>query len=231
MHHVPYTHVLHSGKTVIQHVYDSHYDAAAEAQEFPVWWKTLRGRIDDERYYAVLAKLEYQAGHAIVWRDAICSWFLHESGIADDKGRAGHFPNRVEAESMRLDGYEVKEVAPWEDASGGKAVSCELLKKSCSASFVFTGTPGWYDLDIQYFDENSGAARFQLEVANQLVKTWTANASLPARAANGDSSTRKSVAGLALRPNDEIRITGTPDGDDHASLDYVEIKPRETNKD
>jgi hypothetical protein len=39
------------------------------------------------------------------------------------------------------------------------------------------------------------------------------------------------VAGLALRPNDEIRITGTPDGDDHASLDYVEIKPRETNKD
>jgi len=29
-----------------------------------------------ERYQAVLAKLEYQAGHAIVWRDAICSWFL-----------------------------------------------------------------------------------------------------------------------------------------------------------
>ena len=31
MHHVPYTHVLHSGKTVIQHIYDSHYAGAAGA--------------------------------------------------------------------------------------------------------------------------------------------------------------------------------------------------------
>ena len=31
MHHVPYTYVLHSGKTVMQHVYDSHYEGAAAA--------------------------------------------------------------------------------------------------------------------------------------------------------------------------------------------------------
>src|SRR3954467_3934773 len=75
MHHVPYTHVLHTGKTVIQHIYDSHYEGAAEAQTFPERWKTLRGKIDEERYKAVLGKLEYQAGHAIVWRDAVCNWF------------------------------------------------------------------------------------------------------------------------------------------------------------
>ena len=28
MHHVPYTHVLHDGTTVIQYIYDSHYDGA-----------------------------------------------------------------------------------------------------------------------------------------------------------------------------------------------------------
>ena len=28
MHHVPYTHILHSGKTVIQYLYDSHYEGA-----------------------------------------------------------------------------------------------------------------------------------------------------------------------------------------------------------
>ena len=28
MHHVPYTYVLHSGKTVIQSIYDSHYEGA-----------------------------------------------------------------------------------------------------------------------------------------------------------------------------------------------------------
>ena len=75
MHHVPYTYVLHSGKTVIQHVYDSHYEGAAEAQSFAEGWKRLRGHVDEQRYQAVLARLEYQAGHAIVWRDAICSWF------------------------------------------------------------------------------------------------------------------------------------------------------------
>ena len=32
MHHVPYTHVLHSGKTVIQHIYDTHYEGADDGR-------------------------------------------------------------------------------------------------------------------------------------------------------------------------------------------------------
>ena len=36
MHHVPYTHVLHSGKTVIQHIYDSHY----QGRRTPQGWST-----------------------------------------------------------------------------------------------------------------------------------------------------------------------------------------------
>ncbi len=61
-HHVPYTYVLHSGKTVIQHVYDSHYDGADEVQAFVREWKTLQPFVDTQRYTEVLAKLEYQAG-------------------------------------------------------------------------------------------------------------------------------------------------------------------------
>ena len=76
MHHVPYTHVLHSGKTVIQHIYDSHYDGADAVAGYVRTWKTLKGRIDDERYQAVLAQLEYQAGQAMVWRDAVTMWFF-----------------------------------------------------------------------------------------------------------------------------------------------------------
>ena len=60
-------------------------------------WKSLSGRMDLLVYSAVLARLEYQAGAAQVWRDAICSWFLKTSGIPDEQGRAGHFPDRVEA--------------------------------------------------------------------------------------------------------------------------------------
>jgi len=71
MHHVPYTYVLHSGKTVIQHIYDTHYRGAEDAERFVRQWKSLRGRIDEPRYLEVLARLEYQAGYAQVWRDAV----------------------------------------------------------------------------------------------------------------------------------------------------------------
>lgn len=86
-HHVPYTHVLHSGKTVIQHIYDSHYDGAERAQDFVSQWAKLQGHIDQDRYREVLAMLQYQAGEAIVWRDAICQWIYALSGIPDGKGR------------------------------------------------------------------------------------------------------------------------------------------------
>ena len=82
MHHVPYTYVLHSGKTVIQSIYDSHYDGAERRRrDMCEEWKSLQGLVDDERYQEVLAQLEYQAGQADVWRDAVSNWFLRESAV------------------------------------------------------------------------------------------------------------------------------------------------------
>jgi alpha-glucuronidase len=221
---VPYTHTLHSGKTVIQEVYDSHYQGAAEAQQFPVWWKTLQGRVDEQRYNAVLARLEYQAGHAIVWRDAVCNWFMRESGIADRHGRVGHYPERTEAEDMQLDGYKTIDITPREDASGGRAVNCPLSSGQCAAATEFKGNAGWYNLKIQYFDPTPGSARFEVFIGDQLVKDWIGNASLPGKTANGDTSTREYINGLALRPGDTIRVVGKPDpAGDAAALDYIEV--------
>lgn len=89
MHHVPYTYVLHSGKTVIQHIYDSHYDGAKEAAGLITQWESLKGKIDHQRCSEVLNKLKYQSGEAIVWRDTVVNWFFKKSGIADAKGRVG----------------------------------------------------------------------------------------------------------------------------------------------
>ncbi len=86
-HHLPYRHVLHSGKTVIQHIYDSHYDGAEQAQNFVGEWKNLAGHIDGERYQDIMARFEFQAGEAVRWRDTICQWIYQLSGIADQKGR------------------------------------------------------------------------------------------------------------------------------------------------
>jgi alpha-glucuronidase len=222
-HHVPYTYRLHSGKTVIQYIYDSHYTGAGEAAAFVQQWKSLRGHIDDERYAQILAQLEYQAGHAIVWRDSVCNYFLHISGIADAQGRVGHYPNRVEAESMNLRGDSIIEVVPPENASGGKAVQCNLTGDWCSASFRFTRPAGWYELDVEYFDQNNGAAKYRVLVNSQVVDAWTADDRLPSTKIGGDTSTRRRIPGLALRPGDQIHIEGLPDGQEPGAFDYVEI--------
>jgi alpha-glucuronidase len=224
MHHVPYTYKLHSGKTVIQHIYDSHYLGAEEAERLAGEWESLEGRIDEARYSEVLAQLRYQGGHAQVWRDAVCNWFLRKSGIPDQQGRAGHFPGRVEAEAMDLQGYRAQEVTPWETASGGKAIICSY-RWACSAGFRYEGAPGWFDVRVQYFDQNNGASRFRLSVAGQAVAEWKADDKLPTDSMNGHSSTRRVITGIALRPGDEILIEGFPDGGEPAPLDYVEISP------
>ena len=195
------------------------------AQQFVEQWKGLKGHIDDDRYAATLARLEYQAGHAIVWRDAICNWFLRTSGIADAKGRVGHYLDRVEAEAMQLNGYEPVDVTPQETASAGKAVQCPASAQKCTAFFQFKGAAGWYELDVQYFDQINGESTFLLQINDQLIDKWTTNDQLPATNIGGDSSTRRRLTGLALRPGDEIRIEGLPSEAERAPLDYVELRP------
>jgi alpha-glucuronidase len=224
-HHVPYTFHLHSRKTVIQTIYDLHYDGASEAKQFVSQWSTLRGHIDDARFRAVLAQLIYQSGHAIVWRDAINDWFHQLSSIPDAIGRVGNHPNRVEAESMQLQGYVPVNVTPWEDASGGKAVECPAPAQSCSAQFHFAGKPGRYEVDIQYFDQNNGVSKYRVFAGQRLVGEWLADAALPATEPNGDSSTQRTIHHIMLRPGDEMRVEGFPDHGERAPLDYVELHP------
>ncbi len=226
MHHVPYTHVLHSGKTVIQHIYDTHYEGAEAAAGYVRQWKSLEGRIDEPRYLEVLARLEYQAGHAQVWRDSVNSWFLKTSGIPDRTGRAGRFPGRYEAEAMQLKGYAVTAVKPWETASGSQAVAC--AEPECSASLTFDGKPGWYDVSLRYFDQIDGVSRFRLFVNAQLIDEWIADDRIPTRKMDGHSSTRRLVRGIALRKGDVIRVEGVPDGGERAGLDYIEITPSQS---
>jgi len=229
-HHVPYTRRLHSGKTVIQHIYDSHYDGAAQAATLVDEWASLQGRIEPKLFADVAARLEYQAGHAIVWRDAIVQYFFKLSGIADEQGRAGHYPGRLEAEEARLTGYKVINVTPWEDASGGKAVTCgdppeKVTQQSCSAEWTYSGKAGRYNIAVQYFDLQDGTAHFAFKVNGLAAADWAADAALPSKRPNGDNSTRHTVRGVELKPGDALRVEGAPDGADPAALDYIEVIP------
>ncbi|MBV8437800.1 MAG: glucosiduronase [Silvibacterium sp.] len=222
MHHVSYTYRLHSGQTVIQHIYDAHFNGAAAAAKYVTDWKTLNGLVDPDRYEKVLALLEYQAGHSDVWRDAVNQWFYRMSGIADAKGRIGHDPNRIEAENIQLDGYKSVDATPWETASGGKGIVCKG-QDVCSASMTFNRAAGTYDIAVQYFDFRQGVSTYDLYLDQKLLKQWRADNTLPADAMNGDTSTRITLSGIALKPGDTLKVEGHPDDGEPAPLDYLEI--------
>jgi alpha-glucuronidase len=223
LHHVPYTHKLHSGKTVIQHLYDAHYEGAEAVEGYARDWRTLASRMDERRYREILAQLDYQAGQATVWRDAVNNWFHRASGIADARGRVGNHTGRTEAEALRLEGYTPMEPIRWESASGGKAVECRT--QSCAASLTFNGSAGWYKICVQYFDQNNGAATYRARVGDQTIDTWQATFIVPTARLDSSSSSRRTIAEVALRPGDVIRIEGTPDAGELAGLDYIEVLP------
>ncbi len=86
-HHLPYTHVLHSGKTVIQHIYDTHFEGYEEAQQLAAKWESLKGRVDEDVFENVRERFERQLANAREWCDQVNSYFYRKSGIPDEKGR------------------------------------------------------------------------------------------------------------------------------------------------
>jgi len=222
MHHVPYTFVLHSGKTVIQYLYDSHYAGAEEAATLAKEWESLHGLVDGPRYSEVLKRQQYQAGHAIVWRDVVVNYFHKLSGIEDAQDRVGHNPNRIEAEAMQLSGYAPVDVTPWETASGGKAIAC-ASQSSCSASTRFDGKPGTYNVSVQYFDQNNGVSHYELFLNDRLIDSWAADDHFPSDKMNGHTSTRHIFEDVQLQTGDTLKIVGHPDAGEPAPLDYVEV--------
>ncbi len=86
-HHIPYTWKLKSGKSLIQHIYDSHFEGEAEAEELANKWQEFKGKVSEEVYENVRNRFEMQLVNAREWRDQVNSYFYRKSGIPDEKGR------------------------------------------------------------------------------------------------------------------------------------------------
>jgi alpha-glucuronidase len=86
-HHLPYGHVLRSGVTVIQHIYDTHFAGASEAAEMRERWAEVAGTVPEPTYERVRELLDEQVRSAEEWRDQINSYFFRKSGVPDAKGR------------------------------------------------------------------------------------------------------------------------------------------------
>ncbi|SCF03536.1 alpha-glucuronidase [Micromonospora matsumotoense] len=86
-HHVPYSHVLHSGVPVIQHIYDTHFAGVEEVVAMRDRWTRLAGVIDRAVYDRVVERLDEQLRCATEWRDQVNTYFFRKSGVPDAKGR------------------------------------------------------------------------------------------------------------------------------------------------
>lgn len=86
-HHLDYDYVLSTGKTVLQHIYDTHFEGAKEAEDFRKLWLELKEFLEGEVYERGLHRFNHQAEHAKEWCDVINSYFYRKTGIGDKHGR------------------------------------------------------------------------------------------------------------------------------------------------
>jgi len=86
-HYVRYDYRLKSGKTLIQHIYDTHFEGADEVEKMVRDWEGLKGLIPEDVYERVLRRFYMQLENAKEWRDRINTYFYRKSGVKDEKGR------------------------------------------------------------------------------------------------------------------------------------------------
>ena len=84
---LPYKFKLKSGKKLLQHIYDTHFEGVEDVMQFAEAWNELKGHIPDDYFTRVQKKLEIQLAHSKEWRDVINTYFYRKTGIPDEKGR------------------------------------------------------------------------------------------------------------------------------------------------
>ena len=86
-HRVHYQHRMKDGRSLLQRIYDDHFEGAEEAERLQSAWQALAGRVPDDVFDRVSRRLEAQARNAREWRDVVNTFFYRLSGIPDEKGR------------------------------------------------------------------------------------------------------------------------------------------------
>ena len=170
-------------------------------------------------------------------------WFARASKIADAKGRVGHYPGRVEGGVDDARGlYRARHFGARAGTrkrsadrhAGGRRIRRqggvvprrrEILHRGHEvhrAARMVHASCGIF---------RSGEWRRALSRVGQwpAVDEWAADLRLPFAQARLYDVDAADHSGIALRPGDEIRIEGSPDGGEVAALDYLEVVAEKDN--
>ena len=84
-HRLPYDFRMKDGRTLIQRIYDDHFEGCARAEAMRDTLKTLS--LPEPDRTEILERADRQVENAREWRDVINTFFHRFSGVPDGQGR------------------------------------------------------------------------------------------------------------------------------------------------
>jgi alpha-glucuronidase len=86
-HRLRYDYVMKNGETLLQNIYNTHFEGYDEVKAMLDEWAALKDKLDEGVYQSVLSRMEKQLENTREWRDVINTYFWRKTLIADKKGR------------------------------------------------------------------------------------------------------------------------------------------------
>jgi len=86
-HRLRYDFIMKNGQTLLQNIYDTHFEGYDEVVSMMEEWKSMKSILETQIYESVISRFERQLANAREWRDQINTYFYRKTGIADAKGR------------------------------------------------------------------------------------------------------------------------------------------------
>jgi alpha-glucuronidase len=86
-HRLPYSYRLGNGQTLIQYIYNTHFEGVEDVKRFITTWESMKDELPEEAYTSVRERFDKQLENAKEWRDVINNYFYRLTEIPDEKGR------------------------------------------------------------------------------------------------------------------------------------------------
>lgn len=133
---------------------------------------------------------------------------------------------RIEAEDMSRSGFRTESVS---SASNGVVINLKGPATAGSATTLFGGVSGSFDIFVGYHDESDGIAQLSVSIGGVLMDRWDLNASLGGSQPQAKNFLIRQVASEYSVTNGELIELGALQGNwDNANIDYIEFVPTGT---
>jgi len=87
IHRLRYDYIMKNGRTLLQNIYDTHFEGYDDVVLMMEEWKSLEKSLGKGVYNSVLARFERQLANVREWRDQINTYFYRKTGIKDSMNR------------------------------------------------------------------------------------------------------------------------------------------------